>query len=167
MNTLKSTSDAVIEKLLTIMQDSGKKASDCVDSHKSDATVDSDIAQKLKHSVKESNINQNSDARGKVLLGQNEDMVRAMKESLQGRTISKCLVPGLEYVVFVKGSGPHTIDYGYAPGKPPKEVIVSRKCAEAVLRGAQVWRLSIFFAFLSFPFHFMLKRAICVLDFGD
>lgn len=134
------------------MQDSGKKASDCVDSHKSDATVDSDIAQKLKHSVKESNINQNSDARGKVLLGQNEDMVRAMKESLQGRTISKCLVPGLEYVVFVKGSGPHTIDYGYAPGKPPKEVIVSRKCAEAVLRGAQVWRLSIFLLFCPFPF---------------
>ncbi|XP_031257157.1 putative methyltransferase NSUN6 [Pistacia vera] len=140
VNTLKSTSDAVIEKLLTIMQDSGfKKAADCVDSHKTDATVDSDIAQKLKHSVKESNVNQNSDACGKVVLGQNEDMARAMKESLQDRTISKCLVPGLEYVVFVKGSGPHTIDYGYAPGKPPKEVIVSRKCAEAVLRGAQIY----------------------------
>ncbi|KAJ0112158.1 hypothetical protein Patl1_01425 [Pistacia atlantica] len=140
VNTLKSTSDAVIEKLLTIMQDSGfKKAADCVDSHKTDATVDSDIAQKLEHSVKESNVNQNSDACGKVVLGQNEDIARAMKESLQDRTISKCLVPGLEYVVFVKGSGPHTIDYGYAPGKPPKEVIVSRKCAEAVLRGAQIY----------------------------
>ncbi|XWS30914.1 hypothetical protein CRYUN_Cryun23aG0032200 [Craigia yunnanensis] len=39
----------------------------------------------------------------------------------------------------MQGSGPHTIDYGYAPEKPPKEVLVSRKCAEAVLRGAQVY----------------------------
>ena len=38
-------------------------------------------------------------------------------------------------MVFVWGSGPRRIDYGDAP---PKEVIVSRKCAEAVLRGAQV-----------------------------
>ncbi|OMP05373.1 Bacterial Fmu (Sun)/eukaryotic nucleolar NOL1/Nop2p [Corchorus olitorius] len=53
--------------------------------------------------------------------------------------ISKCQIPGLEYVVFVKGSGPHAIDYGYVPDNPPKEVLVSRKCAEAVLRGAQVY----------------------------
>ena len=51
---------------------------------------------------------------------------------------SKCKIPGLDYVVFVWGSGPHRIDYGEAP---PKEVVVSRKCAEAVLRGAQVGRL--------------------------
>ncbi|KAL2316823.1 hypothetical protein Fmac_030699 [Flemingia macrophylla] len=49
---------------------------------------------------------------------------------------SKCRIPGLDYVLFVWGSGPHRIDYGDAP---PKEVIVSRKCAEAVLRGAQVY----------------------------
>lgn len=61
-----------------------------------------------------------------------------MKGRLQNGTISKSQIPGLEYVVFVKGSGPHSIDYDYAPDKPPKEVIVSRKCAEAVLRGAQV-----------------------------
>lgn len=53
--------------------------------------------------------------------------------------ISKCEVAGLDNVVFVRGSGPHAINYGYAAdGKPPKEVLVSRKCAEAVLRGAQV-----------------------------
>ncbi|KAK9041180.1 hypothetical protein V6N11_016294 [Hibiscus sabdariffa] len=61
------------------------------------------------------------------------------QSSLQHETISKCQIPGLEYVVFVKGSGPHAIDYGYLPDKPPKEVLVSRKCAEAVLRGAQVY----------------------------
>ncbi|GMY19176.1 putative methyltransferase NSUN6 isoform X5, partial [Fagus crenata] len=33
------------------------------------------------------------------------------------------------------GSGPHIIHYD----RPPKEIIVSRKCAEAVLRGAQVY----------------------------
>jgi hypothetical protein len=47
----------------------------------------------------------------------------------------KCRIPGLDYVVFVWGSGPHRVDYGNVA---PKEVIVSRKCAEAVLRGAQV-----------------------------
>ncbi|KAE8718744.1 NOL1/NOP2/sun family protein isoform 2 [Hibiscus syriacus] len=61
------------------------------------------------------------------------------QSSLQHESISKCQIPGLGYVVFVKGSGPHDIDYGYLPNKPPKEVLVSRKCAEAVLRGAQVY----------------------------
>lgn len=60
-----------------------------------------------------------------------------LKECLEDASapFSKCRIPGLDYVVFVWGSGPHRIDYGVAP---PKEVIVSRKCAEAVLRGAQV-----------------------------
>ncbi|ESW13416.1 hypothetical protein PHAVU_008G194100 [Phaseolus vulgaris] len=61
-----------------------------------------------------------------------------LKECLEDAPapFSKCKIPGLDYVVFVWGSGPHRIDYGEAP---PKEVIVSRKCAEAVLRGAQVY----------------------------
>lgn len=93
VNTLKTTTDDVIQKLLAIIQNSGR----------SEADVSSSV-----------------------------------KGRLQNGTISKSQIPGLEYVVFVKGSGPHTIDYGYSPDKPPKEVIVSRKCAEAVLRGAQV-----------------------------
>ena len=48
-------------------------------------------------------------------------------------------IPELECVVFVKGSGPHAIDYGYALDKPQKKVLVSRKCVEAVIRGAQVY----------------------------
>ncbi|XP_028088713.1 putative methyltransferase NSUN6 [Camellia sinensis] len=51
----------------------------------------------------------------------------------------KCQLPGLDYVLFVKGLGPHNISYAHAQDKPPKEIIVSRKCAEAVLRGAQVY----------------------------
>lgn len=83
VNTLKSTSDAVIQKLLTIIK---------------------------------------------------EEEGGSESESEIGR-ISKCEFPGLEdYVVFYRGSGPHVIDYA----RPPKEIIVSRKCAEAVLRGAQV-----------------------------
>lgn len=58
--------------------------------------------------------------------------------SVKNSFISKCKIPSLDYVVFIRGSGPHAIDYGYTEDKPPKEVIVSRKCAEAVLRGAHV-----------------------------
>ncbi|ERN09079.1 hypothetical protein AMTR_s00014p00018570 [Amborella trichopoda] len=45
----------------------------------------------------------------------------------------------MDYVVVVQGSGPHKLEYGDEPNKPLKEVIVSRKCAEAVLRGAQIF----------------------------
>ncbi|CAH8361298.1 unnamed protein product [Eruca vesicaria subsp. sativa] len=45
----------------------------------------------------------------------------------------------LQYFIFINGSGPHTIEYGSEPDNPPKEVLVSRKCAETVLRGAQVY----------------------------
>ncbi|KAL8147570.1 hypothetical protein AgCh_005043 [Apium graveolens] len=53
--------------------------------------------------------------------------------------ISKCQLPGLDYVLFVRGSGPHAISYEFTQDRPLKEVLVSRKCAEAVLRGAQVF----------------------------
>jgi len=66
-----------------------------------------------------------------------DDMVNPLKEGLDSDSslFFKCKIPGLDYVVFVWGSGPHRVDYGNVA---PKEVIVSRKCAEAVLRGAQV-----------------------------
>lgn len=38
----------------------------------------------------------------------------------------------------VGGSGPHQVDYRDIEGRPLKEVLVSRKCGEAVLRGADV-----------------------------
>ncbi|CAK8538724.1 unnamed protein product [Lathyrus sativus] len=66
------------------------------------------------------------------------DAVNPLKECLDSDSgpVFKCRIPGLDYVVFVWGSGPHRVDYGNVA---PKEVIVSRKCAEAVLRGAQVY----------------------------
>ncbi|KAB2004060.1 hypothetical protein ES319_D11G172000v1 [Gossypium barbadense] len=110
VNTLKSTSDAVIEKLQEIMRKSGSQ-----------------------NDVVGINLKENKPSNDIDL-----DMVEK-QSSLQNESITKCQIPGLEYVVFVKGSGPHEIDYGYLPDKPPKEVLVSRKCAEAVLRGAQVY----------------------------
>ncbi|KAJ6736059.1 hypothetical protein OIU85_018282 [Salix viminalis] len=105
VNTLKSTSDAVIEKLLKIIKEKGF----------------------------------DGDCHGKEGPEPDENVGSPPEESLKKGPIVKCHIPGLDYVLFVKGSGPHVIDYGYVPGAPPKEVIVSRKCAEAVLRGAQVF----------------------------
>ncbi|KAK7300168.1 hypothetical protein RJT34_11005 [Clitoria ternatea] len=101
VNTLRSTADAVIQKLRSLVGDSSNAADF--------AASESD-----------------------------DDVANPLKECLQGGAgpFSKCQVPGLDYVVFVWGSGPHRLDYGDAT---PKEVIVSRKCAEAVLRGAQVY----------------------------
>ncbi|KAJ0236059.1 PUA domain-containing protein [Hirschfeldia incana] len=91
VNTVKTTSDAVIEKLTKILNESDDGSSKLVQTDGSSSPI------------------------------------------------SKCQIPGLEYVVFVHGSGPHRIEYGSGPERPPKEVLVSRKCAEAVLRGAQVY----------------------------
>ncbi|KAG6417033.1 hypothetical protein SASPL_124474 [Salvia splendens] len=113
VNTLKSTSDSVIKKLSSLLQENGWQSNP---SKRSDASNNSDgIAT--------------------------EPVVSdgSPHASLKNSFISKCKIPGLDYVVFVQGSGPHTIDYGYKEDKPPKEVIVSRKCAEAVLRGAHVY----------------------------
>ncbi|CAN8295285.1 unnamed protein product [Cochlearia groenlandica] len=77
-----------------------------------------------------------------------EKLNKILNESVDGlkleksdgsSAISKCQIPGLDYVVFVNGSGPHCIEYESGLENPPKEVLVSRKCAEAVLRGAQVY----------------------------
>ncbi|XP_051152240.1 rRNA (cytosine-C(5))-methyltransferase NOP2C [Andrographis paniculata] len=113
VNTLKSTSDAVIEKLLAVLQERGWK---------------------IDHSDR-GNVCYASDKVGAVP----EDSVDHKEHSAKKCFMSKCPIPGLNYVVFIKGSGPHTIDYGYQEEKPPKEVVVSRKCAEAVLRGAHVY----------------------------
>ncbi|KAL0752906.1 hypothetical protein Bca101_090574 [Brassica carinata] len=73
------------------------------------------------------------------ILNESEDGLKLLQSDGSSSPISKCQIPGLEYVVFVHGSGPHRIEYGSGLEGPPKEVLVSRKCAEAVLRGAQVY----------------------------
>ncbi|KAH7533713.1 hypothetical protein FEM48_Zijuj04G0160600 [Ziziphus jujuba var. spinosa] len=55
------------------------------------------------------------------------DHISRISQALtSSQSISKCQFQGIPQ------------NYGYADGIPPKEVIVSRKCAEAVLRGAQL-----------------------------
>ncbi|KAL3698749.1 hypothetical protein R1sor_012825 [Riccia sorocarpa] len=52
----------------------------------------------------------------------------------------KCLEHSLlKDVIIVKGRGPCEVECGGEADKPIKEVVVSRKCAEAVLRGANVF----------------------------
>lgn len=139
VNTLKSTSDAVIEKLLAIIQET--ELGNTVDGlhlSESNATAKTDMGGNLKSSLREYNNHLNLDEQKKVAFG-NFEQLDSQKKSLETGSISKCQLPGLDYVVFVRGSGPHTIEYGYEIDRPPKEVIVSRKCAEAVLRGAQVY----------------------------
>ncbi|KAK1608458.1 hypothetical protein QYE76_032131 [Lolium multiflorum] len=53
--------------------------------------------------------------------------------------VHKCPYSGLENVLFIRGSGPHVLHCDGQPGQSIKEIIVSRKCAESVLRGAQVY----------------------------
>ncbi|KAL6506785.1 hypothetical protein OROHE_022222 [Orobanche hederae] len=113
VNTLKATSDNVIKKLSTILQERGWESN---------------------HAERPA-ISHNLDDIAIVP----EDSSVFTNPSAKNSSVSKCHIPQLDYVVFVKGSGPHTIDYGYKEEKPPKEVIVSRKCAEAVLRGAHVY----------------------------
>ncbi|CAL5340631.1 unnamed protein product [Camellia sinensis] len=92
VNTLKSTSDAVIENPSESLQETGQQSA-IDDMNQSDANAGYIMGQEHKFFVKESNT-------------------------------SPC-------------SGPHNISYAHAQDKTPKEIIVSRKCAEAVLRGAQ------------------------------
>lgn len=115
MNSLKLTSDTVIEKLYALLeknslQNGANERSTCLNG------VDDLVKEPLR------------------LSGSAEPEMKYISKNI----ISKCQIPGLDYVIFVRGSGPHAIDYRCKDGKPPKEVIVSRKCAEAVLRGAQV-----------------------------
>ncbi|XP_023525941.1 putative methyltransferase NSUN6 [Cucurbita pepo subsp. pepo] len=124
VNTLKSTTDTVIKKLSTIVTEMGKPNSENTTLKGGDGDVNG------------IELTQSGSQKASVKIS---DEKNPITENFEHPSISRCQVPGLDYVVFVGGSGPHTIDYGYANGRPPKEVIVSRKCAEAVLRGAQVY----------------------------
>ncbi|XP_022135423.1 putative methyltransferase NSUN6 [Momordica charantia] len=124
VNTLKSTTNTIIEKLSTIVKETGYSNFENTTLNGGDVDVNG------------IELMQSGSQRASVRI---EDEKNPIGKQYQHPSISRCQVPGLDYVVFVRGSGPHTIDYGYANGRPPKEVIVSRKCAEAVLRGAQVY----------------------------
>ncbi|KAL3502535.1 hypothetical protein ACH5RR_036984 [Cinchona calisaya] len=116
VNTLKSVSDVVIDKLSTILEERGLQ-----NGMSGVSNGDKDPKDLRKKSME---------------IGESADPARIYAHN---NLVSKCQIPGLDHVLFIEGSGPHSIDYGLSGGKSPKEVIVSRKCAEAVLRGAQVY----------------------------
>lgn len=115
VNTLKSTGDVVIEKLLAILQERGWQ------------NVSAEEAITPCDAVGSDGVPLEST---RTACGPNG--------STPSSHLSKCDIPGLDYLVFISGLGPLTVNYKYEENIPPKEVIVSRKCAEAVLRGAQV-----------------------------
>lgn len=119
INFLRSTRDAVIEKLTSILNGTSfTSSSDLIRMGRNCATAEVD------HETQSPSSN-GSPRDGDIF-----------KKHL---SIDKCQLPGLDYVFFVRGSGPHVMQCGDVLVQPLKEVIVSRKCAEAVLRGAQVW----------------------------
>ncbi|KAF3445008.1 hypothetical protein FNV43_RR14701 [Rhamnella rubrinervis] len=139
VNTMKSTPDAVIEKLHAILKELGDvNFIDNVNLSKTDASCNFSTVMEENIFSNENNDSQSLHHCGKAASEQ-VGVTNMLKESFHSSPISKCQFPGLDYVLFVRGSGPHKIDYGYADGIPPKEILVSRKCAEAVLRGAQVF----------------------------
>ncbi|KAK8937141.1 hypothetical protein KSP39_PZI012379 [Platanthera zijinensis] len=131
VNILKCTTDTIMEKLKRLIVEEG--------------IVDDLDHMSLEETAYEGD--ENNEGLGKEKLngflkispkGTPEDEEKSM-EMLTGPSICKCPFSGLENVLFVKGSGPHSIQYRRQPNESIKEVIVSRKCAEAVLRGAQIF----------------------------
>ncbi|KAI6673234.1 hypothetical protein NL676_001140 [Syzygium grande] len=140
VNTLKSTSDAVIQKLHAIAEEAGLgDSTGGTNLQGTHTVVDANKVPQQSGALTNANGDKCPEGQSKKVLGSLGDTVDPKKEGLPSSLISKCDIPGLDYVVFIRGSGPYDIDYGYALDKPPKEVMVSRKCAEAVLRGAQVY----------------------------
>ncbi|KAF3793131.1 putative methyltransferase [Nymphaea thermarum] len=129
VNTLRSRCESVIESLTLLLQRTGA-------AQNSDHGNGKEAAGKV--GVKENCEAVGKQMQSRLLLGSCGDRVTDCTSSGMSY-IYQCTVPGLENVVIVEGSGPHEIDYGVEDGRPPKEVVVSRKCAEAVLRGAHVY----------------------------
>ncbi|CAA7401996.1 unnamed protein product [Spirodela intermedia] len=119
VNFLRSTRDVVIEKLTSILNGINFRSSPdltCMGRNSATAEVDHEIQ-----------------------LPSSNGLPRDGDIFKKHLSIDKCQLPGLDYVFFVKGSGPHVMQCRDFLVQPLKEVIVSRKCAEAVLRGAQVF----------------------------
>ncbi|XP_020590413.1 putative methyltransferase NSUN6 isoform X2 [Phalaenopsis equestris] len=130
VNFLKSTNEAVIEKLTRLLQDGYVDDLDCLSTGKwvSEGNAADDGLSK-----------DNIDRMFNFSLEETTKNVEKPMTMLKHPTICQCQFPGLDHVLFVKGSGPYSIHYGNQSDESVKEVIVSRKCAEAVLRGAQIY----------------------------
>ncbi|KAH7685604.1 16S rRNA (cytosine(967)-C(5))-methyltransferase protein [Dioscorea alata] len=127
VNTLKTTSDSVIKKLVSMLDHKITGGAD-IDAREQIVVTDFD------HSTEEQSLNETSTPLDPSL---DHGSVQVSGDNVE--LVCKCPYLGLDNVVFVQGSGPHLLWYEGQSGKAMKEVIISRKCAEAVLRGAQIY----------------------------
>eukprot|EP00250_Pteridium_aquilinum_P014341 c21926_g2_i2 orf=477-947(-) len=97
-------------------------------------TTSQEVLTKLLDVLKDSNTSQTG-------LHNQGQLLPAEMLSFQNNGANKDVLcfehPQLKDIIIVQGDGPHQIDYSGEHGLF-KEVVVSRKCAEAVLRGANV-----------------------------
>ncbi|GMH12451.1 hypothetical protein Nepgr_014292 [Nepenthes gracilis] len=139
VNILKTTSNAVIEKLSMMLHEtSNGNAMNGMNICEMEGDRNSDMGPIQENFTKEYTLHYNPKGHDKIATKSLEDL-DLLDGCLKHDPVFKCHIPGLDYVVFVRGTGPHKVEYAYAPDQPSKEVIVSRKCAESVLRGAQVY----------------------------
>ncbi|GAB2284905.1 hypothetical protein Dimus_019358 [Dionaea muscipula] len=138
INTLRTTSGAVIEKLSWMLQETSDE--NAINIGRGDPDTEyhhmAEVEGKFAGGFTPcSKVEQDNDKMAKSA----SEVSGLLEGSIKGKPVFKCEIPGLDYVILVRGSGPHKVDYAHAPGQSLKEVIVSRKCAESVLRGAEVY----------------------------
>lgn len=66
----------------------------------------------------------------------------ALEAALEPTGLRPFILPCLPYVILVRGTGPHDVDYEMAVDQRTgavRELVVDRPCGEAVLRGADIY----------------------------
>jgi len=152
VNALKTTRKAILQKLSSILHltDFNKSTEMEAFQHMGTINADSDNSNRTGTVLKfhdifdHVNTKDMEDLPDMEVSGSNtttwpDGDLRLESTNLDHKDLFCCKLPGMEYVVVVRGSGPFKIGYDAGSGKVLKEVIVSRKCAEAVLRGADVF----------------------------
>lgn len=154
VNALKTTRKAILQKLSSILHATDFNKSDEMkafqhmetinadsDNSNSSGTVQNfhDIFDRVNTIDMEGLPNMEVSGQNTATLPDGDS--RLESTNLDHEDLFCCKLCGMEYVIVVRGTGPFKIGYDAGSGKALKEVIVSRKCAEAVLRGADVWNL--------------------------
>eukprot|EP01018_Ginkgo_biloba_P025945 Gb_41300 [translate_table: standard] len=159
LNALKSTRNTILQKLSLLLHETNFSKGDKIQTicHTGIIDADLDSSNDFGAPAKLYNIFDHLNTEGTADLSNVESSRAVVTSNLPNgldkassslesphtlfnhKDILCCKLPGIDYVVIVQGSGPFKIEYDAGSSKALKEVIVSRKCAEAVLRGAHVF----------------------------
>ncbi|XP_057854316.2 rRNA (cytosine-C(5))-methyltransferase NOP2C isoform X1 [Cryptomeria japonica] len=151
MNVLKTKCEEILHKLSSLLHETGFSEDDEMKSLHRKVTADSGKSNDSRMMQKphgifqclnaKENMQLNLEASGSATISSlsGVSVLECPHDKVDDEDLLCCKLPGMEYVVIVHGSGPFKIKYDVECSKPIKEVIVSRKCAEAVLRGADVF----------------------------